>query len=222
MSFEKGSPRIDDFAWGSDEFVGYIGTLPDFGHNNQYFKGLQLLLKNSPEFVYDSDLWREALPNVHISNIERAMDDFFRDLRGRLRTSELDNRIVPYQLRGFHSSLALPPLAQGDRFLPKGREHLLETMTSPRAQDIARVVYPVTVSGSLLRSNLEARNFAIVDFLLQKPEEPLSMDFMREKKLIDADTNLQYLKDAIDHKFRDLGLPTRLTRQSEGLGIKLG
>jgi hypothetical protein len=189
--------------------------------NNQYGRGLQLLLNNLPRFVYDSELWQEAFPNANVRNVDRALNEFFKDLRGRLKSSGLADAVQPYQLRGFHSSIALRPLNQHESFLPVERADLIASMQNPQAKKIALMTYPVYASGGVLQSRFEAKNFVIVNFLLQYPEKPIPYRFLQQHDLIDGSTNVKYLKDTIDKQFSNLGLSARLTRGDDSLGINL-
>jgi hypothetical protein len=79
----------------------------------------------------------------------------------------------------------------------------------------------VYASGGVLQSRFEAKNFVIVNFLLQYPEKPIPYRFLQQHDLIDGSTNVKYLKDTIDKQFSNLGLSARLTRGDDSLGINL-
>lgn len=220
MPFDEQPGGIDRFDWGSQDFINYIGNTREF-KDNQFFRGLDLLISRSPWFTDETDLWSRAFRNASPENLDRARNDFFKDLRTLLESAKLDKIVQVYQLRGFQSSIAMRPLLNGESFLPEERKVLIETMHDRSAQRIARKAYPVTASGQILRSNFERTNFTIVNSLLQKPGELLPYDFLLKKELINKNTNIGNLKDAINHKFSDLSLPTRVGRTDIGLEIRL-
>ncbi len=215
--------KIEQVSFDHREVQNGLESYPEF-QNNQFADGLQLLINQFPRVVYNSELWEVAFPEARIENLHRATNEFFQELRNRLKFNGLHSFIQPLQLMDFYCSIALPPLEFGTPLLLAERSELIQTMRDLKARRVANAVYPVYVSrigdGPILRSHFGAKNFAVVNFLLQNPTEALSREFLLHYKLIQPDANLQNAIDPINKKFRDVGLSARLSRQGDEISIR--
>lgn len=186
---------------------------------NQFGRGLSLLGERYPYSLSDIELLQAVMPRV--GENQRAVDDFFKNLRIIMEQQGATRLVKPYTLRTFGSHILLPALPEGKQFLLRERQDMVDNIKDPAAGFLAQQLFPVKVSGYQLISSLERDNFNLAHYLLFMHPKAVKVESLVEEGFVKSGTDLENLKDVIDVGIKKAGSPVRLRRDSGALGFKM-